>query len=225
MPSLTISKGGPPVSGRFSWAISRPPFHVALSRTWARLSWSGVRFNFARMDSAVLSLFGHNSMSVRAGWSVYAQQYDSHGAPFYNSRMRWLGVGKFRYGIDRQRSRLQCEDTEIHEQTTWPCSSVIVSWTASYSVPFRYSGRPVMSSRPTMSHFNVWTIASITLYVIHCVNLWNGTISSPSATASALRAEHGQASPSGTPARTTRAAGHTGFNPSMRTCQRAEKGT
>jgi hypothetical protein len=33
VPSLSMSIGGPPVSGRFCLAISRPPFQLALSRT------------------------------------------------------------------------------------------------------------------------------------------------------------------------------------------------
>ena len=33
VPSLSISIGGPPEAGRFCFAISRPPFQVALSRT------------------------------------------------------------------------------------------------------------------------------------------------------------------------------------------------
>ena len=33
VPSLSISIGGPPVSGRLSFAISRPPFQVAPSNT------------------------------------------------------------------------------------------------------------------------------------------------------------------------------------------------
>lgn len=37
VPSLSISIGGPLVSGRFCFAISRPPFHVALSSTCARV--------------------------------------------------------------------------------------------------------------------------------------------------------------------------------------------
>ena len=35
VPSLPISIGGPPVSGRLILAISLPPFQVALSSTWA----------------------------------------------------------------------------------------------------------------------------------------------------------------------------------------------
>lgn len=38
VPSLSISIGGPPVSGRLILAISLPPFQVAPSSTWASVS-------------------------------------------------------------------------------------------------------------------------------------------------------------------------------------------
>lgn len=84
-----------------------------------------------------------------------------------------------------------------------------------------------MSSIPTNFQFIVLVIASITLYVIHWVSLWNGTRSSPSSVEadSALRAEHGHTSPKETPASVTRDAGQTGLNPSIRTCHRAARGT
>ncbi len=56
VPSLTISIGGPPDSGRFSFAISRPPFHVALSSTCARVSCSFDRLSLALICSAIRSL-------------------------------------------------------------------------------------------------------------------------------------------------------------------------
>ena len=56
VPSLSISIGGPPVAGRFCFAISRPPFHVALSRTWASVSCALVSPSLARMASAMRSL-------------------------------------------------------------------------------------------------------------------------------------------------------------------------
>jgi hypothetical protein len=58
VPSLTMSIGGPPDSGRFSFAISRPPFQVALSSTCARVSCSFDRLSLARIWSAIRSLVG-----------------------------------------------------------------------------------------------------------------------------------------------------------------------
>ena len=58
VPSLTISIGGPPDSGLFSFAISRPPFHVALSSTCARESCSFDKLSLTRICSAIRSLIG-----------------------------------------------------------------------------------------------------------------------------------------------------------------------
>lgn len=46
--------------------------------------------------------------------------------------------------------------------------------------PFLYSGSPVMSSRPSNFHPNIFSIGSMRLYVVQPVSLWNGTSSSPS---------------------------------------------
>ena len=60
VPSLSISIGGPPVSGRFCLAISRPPFHVALSKIWARVSeTSEAPPIFCRIRAAIRSLSIH----------------------------------------------------------------------------------------------------------------------------------------------------------------------
>jgi hypothetical protein len=65
VPSLSISIGGPPVSGRNFFAISRPPFHVALSKIWAKVSVaSGVAPTFCRIRPAIRSLTTHQ-MSAR----------------------------------------------------------------------------------------------------------------------------------------------------------------
>jgi len=60
VPSLSISIGGPPVSGRFCLAISRPPFHVALSKIWARVSeTSEAPPSLCRIRAAIRSLSIH----------------------------------------------------------------------------------------------------------------------------------------------------------------------
>ena len=43
--------------------------------------------------------------------------------------------------------------------------------------PFLYSGSPVMSSRPSNFHPNIFSIGSMRLYVVQPVSLWNGTSS------------------------------------------------
>ena len=71
VPSLTISIGGPPPdSGLFSLAISLPPFHVALSSTCARVSWSFDKPSLTRICSATRSLMVWFGVRVQA-----------HGAP------------------------------------------------------------------------------------------------------------------------------------------------
>ena len=62
VPSLSISIGGPPVSGRFCFAISRPPFHVALSRIWVKVSGtSEAAATFCRIREAIRSLTSHQT--------------------------------------------------------------------------------------------------------------------------------------------------------------------
>jgi hypothetical protein len=94
--------------------------------------------------------------------------------------------------------------------------------------PFLYSGSPVMSSRPSNFHPNIFSIGSTRLYVVQPVSLWNGTSSSPSTSAFAawiFSASHGQTSPRGTPPRVVRSVGQIGARPDTRTCQRAARGT
>ena len=94
--------------------------------------------------------------------------------------------------------------------------------------PFLYSGSPVMSSRPSNFHPNIFSIGSMRLYVVQPVSLWNGTSSSPSASAFAawiFSASHGQTSPRGTPPRVVRSVGQIGVRPDTRRCQRAARGT
>jgi hypothetical protein len=94
--------------------------------------------------------------------------------------------------------------------------------------PFLYSGSPVMSSRPSNFHPNIFSIGSTRLYVVQPVSLWNGTSSSPSPTADAawiFNASHGQTSPSGTPPSVVRSVGQIDARPETRTCQRAARGT
>ena len=93
--------------------------------------------------------------------------------------------------------------------------------------PFLYSGSPVISSRPSNLHPNIFSIGSTRLYVVHPVSLWKGTSSSPvpSACACAFSASHGQTSPRGTPLRVVRSWGQIGVRPVIRTCQRAARGT
>ncbi len=91
--------------------------------------------------------------------------------------------------------------------------------------PFLYSGSPVMSSRPSNFHPNIFSIGSMRLYVVQPVNLWKGTSSSPSFAALIFSASHGQTSPSGTPPSVVRSVGQIGVRPEMRTCQRAARGT
>jgi hypothetical protein len=93
--------------------------------------------------------------------------------------------------------------------------------------PFLYSGSPVMSSRPSNFHPNIFSIGSMRLYVVQPVSLWNGTSSSPSPTAAAawiFSASHGQTSPSGTPPSVVRSVGQIDARPETRTCQRAARG-
>lgn len=47
--------GGPPVWGRFSFAISRPPFHVALSRICAKVRLVAEDSGLVRIRLAVRS--------------------------------------------------------------------------------------------------------------------------------------------------------------------------
>ena len=47
-------------------------------------------------------------------------------------------------------------------------------------IPFRYSGKPVNFSLPTIRQFRVRSRTSIKLYASHWLSLWNGTKSSPS---------------------------------------------
>lgn len=61
VPSLSISIGGPPVSGRFCFAISRPPFQVALSRIWAKVRQASA---FSRIRLAMRSLTIHQTSAV-----------------------------------------------------------------------------------------------------------------------------------------------------------------
>jgi hypothetical protein len=94
--------------------------------------------------------------------------------------------------------------------------------------PFLYSGSPVMSSRPSNFHPNIFSIGSTRLYVVQPVSLWNGTSSSPSPTAAAawtFSASHGQTSPSGTPPSEVRSVGQIDARPETRICQRAARGT
>jgi len=56
VPSLSISIGGPPVSGRLILAISRPPFQVAPSSTCASDKSSADKLSCVLMRSAILSL-------------------------------------------------------------------------------------------------------------------------------------------------------------------------
>ena len=65
VPSLSISIGGPPVSGRFRLAISRPPFHVALSKIWARVrDASEAPPNLCRIRPAIRSLSSINVSQI-----------------------------------------------------------------------------------------------------------------------------------------------------------------
>jgi hypothetical protein len=61
VPSLSISIGGPPVSGRLILAISLPPFQVAPSSTWASVSWDTVNPICERIRSAIRSLSDQES--------------------------------------------------------------------------------------------------------------------------------------------------------------------
>jgi hypothetical protein len=94
--------------------------------------------------------------------------------------------------------------------------------------PFRYSGRPVISSIPSNFQPNIFSIGSSRLYVVQPVSLWNGTKSFPSSELSSgsefLSEVHGQTSPSETPASDKRD-GQITESPVMRACQRAATGT
>ena len=83
--------GGPPVSGRRSFAISRPPFQVALSSTWASVSASRARPYFSRSPWAMRSLRGGgdriNIPCVASGEQGDAQFDHGHGAPFDDGRV------------------------------------------------------------------------------------------------------------------------------------------
>ena len=69
VPSLTISIGGPPPDSRlFSLAISRPPFHVALSSTCARVSCSFDKLSLTRIRSAIRSLIDSCTQCAVARW-------------------------------------------------------------------------------------------------------------------------------------------------------------
>lgn len=68
-------------------------------------------------------------------------------------------------------------------------------------------------------------MGSIRLYVVHPVNLWNGTKSSPSAVEEGFKAEQGHTSPRDTPPRVVLDGGQIGLRPSMRAYHKAEMGT
>ena len=91
--------------------------------------------------------------------------------------------------------------------------------------PFRYSGRPVISSTPWMCHCRCFSRTSTRMYVNHMVNLWNGTSSSPSILVSdTLREGQGQTSPREMAPR-ARHDGQIELSPSIRACHRAARGT
>jgi hypothetical protein len=91
--------------------------------------------------------------------------------------------------------------------------------------PFRYSGKPVISSIPTNRHLSFFSRTSTRLYVSHIVSLWNGTrlLLSSSVVLLISSVGQGQTSPSETPPNERRD-GQIGLSPSMRANHRAEIG-
>jgi len=189
------------------------------------------------------------------GTSCNSQFYDRHCAPLHNGwvRGRKPGNRRGRRGVIRcgDCQWLQGYHAEIHKEATF--FHYFLTRTAPHThqrdeerkgdeehelallhklatprgvhAPFLYSGSPVMSSRPSNFHPNIFSIGSIRLYVVQPVSLWNGTSSSPSAAALLFSASHGHTSPRGTPPSVVRSVGHIGVRPEMRTCQRTARGT
>ena len=126
VPSLSISIGGPPVAGRFCFAITRPPFQVALSSTCASVSCSVVKPSCFRISTAIRSLSREFVLSRvsdgRRAEGENVQFNDSHGPPFYDGRVRReklrdLCVG---VGICRriEHPGAQREDSKVDQQAT-----------------------------------------------------------------------------------------------------------
>lgn len=125
VPSLSISIGGPPVAGRFCFAITRPPFQVALSSTCASVSCSVVKPSCFRISTAIRSLLGVRSQSgfgraESGGENV--QFNDSHGPPLYDGRVRREKLRDLRVGVGICRRiehpGAQREDSKVDQQAT-----------------------------------------------------------------------------------------------------------